>query len=66
MTLMAVAESTDPGAPAQAPLPARFDLPAVRGWRAIEVSPSYTAAVPIDVHMPHLLTCKAINRAEPV
>ncbi len=43
--------------------PVRFNARALRGWRIVEVTKSHSAALPTDVHEPHSLTCKAVNRA---
>ncbi len=44
--------------------PVRFNARATRCWRIVNITngPNGNVATPIDVHEPHSLTCKAVNR----
>lgn len=42
--------------------PVRFNARALKGWRLVRVTPSHAVGMPTDVHEPHSLTCKAVNR----
>lgn len=54
MTILALAE---PDA-----RPVVFDAQASKGWRIVEVTPSYCAAIEQLVHAPHSLSCKPAKR----
>ncbi len=42
--------------------PLRLNARAVKAWRLVQVSPSHPVGMPVEVHEPHSLTCKAVNR----
>jgi hypothetical protein len=44
--------------------PVVFDAQATKAWHMQKITPSHSVGVPLDVHTPHVLSCKHINRSE--
>lgn len=44
--------------------PMRLNARATKAWRVVNITagPNGNVAMPIEVHEPHSLTCKAVNR----